>query len=103
ESGPDRGISHAWNKALPHTKGEWLLFLGADDVLYDSGSLTRMESALRGAGDSLLVYGKVLLQGGPWDGVIAGGEWNGRRFRRRMTVPHQAAFHRRALVVRFGV
>jgi glycosyltransferase involved in cell wall biosynthesis len=31
ESRPDRGISHAWNKALEHVEVDWIYFLGADD------------------------------------------------------------------------
>lgn len=33
-SEPDNGIYDAWNKALPRIRGEWVLFLGADDKLY---------------------------------------------------------------------
>ena len=32
-SEPDRGIYHAWNKALVHAQGDWISFLGADDYL----------------------------------------------------------------------
>ena len=31
ESSADTGIYHAWNKALAHVNGEWVIFLGADD------------------------------------------------------------------------
>jgi glycosyltransferase involved in cell wall biosynthesis len=102
ESEPDRGISHAWNKALSRARGEWLLFLGADDELYSPDTLSRVGGSLRDANGSLLVYGQVQLKGGPWDGLVAGGRWSEAGFRRRMTVPHQAAFHRRALFERFG-
>lgn len=29
----DEGIYDAWNKALMHTKGDWIMFLGADDYM----------------------------------------------------------------------
>ena len=35
ESRRDRGIYHAWNKGLQQAHGEWIIFLGADDVLYN--------------------------------------------------------------------
>lgn len=38
-SEPDTGIYNAWNKALKHVRGEWVLFLGADDVLSDNNVL----------------------------------------------------------------
>ena len=31
ESKPDKGVYHAWNKALKKATGEWITFLGADD------------------------------------------------------------------------
>ena len=31
----DDGIYHAWNKAIPIIKGEWIIFLGSDDYLMD--------------------------------------------------------------------
>ncbi|WP_379548452.1 glycosyltransferase [Qipengyuania sp. DSG2-2] len=31
--GPDGGPYDAWNKLLPHARGEWIMFLGADDQL----------------------------------------------------------------------
>ncbi|MDA3897412.1 MAG: glycosyltransferase [Desulfobacteraceae bacterium] len=35
ESKPDRGIYHAWNKALEHAEGEWICFIGSDDFFFD--------------------------------------------------------------------
>ncbi len=36
QSEPDGGIYDAWNKALPHVTGCWVMFLGADDQLDSS-------------------------------------------------------------------
>ena len=41
-SEPDSGLYNAWNKAIPHAKGEWICFLGADDVLATSGVVRQM-------------------------------------------------------------
>lgn len=32
-SEPDKGIYDAWNKGVKHANGEWVAFIGADDVL----------------------------------------------------------------------
>ena len=32
ESRPDRGIYHAWNKALDHAEGEWICFIGCAEA-----------------------------------------------------------------------
>lgn len=62
-SEPDAGIYDAWNKALPRVRGQWVLFLGADDelagpqVLESAKKILKMfpDSVLFGAGDMILV------------------------------------------------
>ena len=38
-SEPDRGISHAFNKGINMSKGDWLLFLNSGDYLFDRNTL----------------------------------------------------------------
>lgn len=42
----DTGIYDAWNKALRRARGEWILFLGADDCLHSIHSLSAAADAL---------------------------------------------------------
>jgi glycosyltransferase involved in cell wall biosynthesis len=44
-SEPDRGIYDAWNKALSRLRGQWVVFLGADDYLADRSVLARANGA----------------------------------------------------------
>lgn len=101
ESGPDRGICHAWNKALDHARGDWIYFLGADDYLWDQGVLEHMAPQLILAAPNVhVVYGRVAvvneecqvleMVGRPWEDVR-------RRFRQEMVIPHQGIFHHRDL------
>ena len=107
ESAPDRGLYHAWNKALPRTTGQWICFLGADDRLAAPEVLRRVSSALLAdEGRHLVAYGSVLVV-----------DADGRRLRRvgrpwaevrkqflgeGMTIPHQGTFHHRGLFERHG-
>jgi hypothetical protein len=106
ESAPDRGIYHAWNKAIRHASGEWLFFLGADDCFWTDGVLAEVVPHLAGAPPSVrVVYGRVAkvdargavleVVGQPWARIR-------RRFRQEMCLAHQGVFHRRALFERQG-
>lgn len=102
ESEVDRGIAHAWNKALEQTKGDWILFLGADDRLQDSRVLSDMADVLSNNSINDLVYGQIIFEGGPTHGMLVGGAGNLSALKRRMTIPHTAAFHRRIFFEEVG-
>jgi glycosyltransferase involved in cell wall biosynthesis len=63
ESKKDRGIYHAWNKAIFHAKGEWICFLGSDDFFWKNDVLDKMIPTLRIAEKKgiRLVYGRIAL------------------------------------------
>jgi glycosyltransferase involved in cell wall biosynthesis len=102
ESEPDRGIYHAWNKALEHAKGDWICFLGADDYFWKPDVLERMRRYLVEATSAgvRVVYGQVakvsetgeilLLVGEPWERAQ-------RQFLQQMTVPHPGLMHHHSL------
>lgn len=90
-SEPDRGIADAYNKGIRLATSDWIFFLNADDVFYDSGVLRRtMESSGDGMGVDLVI-GKVEAD-------------SGRLFNGRLgvmlcvknTVHHQGIFYRRS-------
>lgn len=106
-SEPDRGIYHAWNKALAKTNGEWICFLGADDFLWDRQVLSRIVVQLeRVPFDINVAYSQVNLIdenddvlypiGQPWNEVKQG-------FRQLMCIPHPAVMHRNRLFKKHGV
>lgn len=69
-SEPDRGIYHAFNQALALAQGEWILFLGADDYLWQPQVLSNFTQALtRVAPESQVVYGQVGLVS-PWGELL---------------------------------
>ena len=101
ESNKDRGIAHAWNKALDIAKGDWILFLGADDWLDNEQAIENFIPYLNRYRDDDLVYGKITL-GNDKGGLVLGAPWLPKKFLRRMTIPHQACFHGRKLFERAG-
>ena len=109
ESKPDRGVYHAWNKALEKTSGEWVCFLGADDYLWDNEVLKCFAPILAEAHATghRFVYGKIVLQHPHTDDTqcIVGKPWQEARkgFLRCMTVPHCGSFHHKELFKEHGL
>lgn len=103
-SEPDTGIYNAWNKAVPHIRGEWVLFLGSDDKLVNETVLERIIPHLENAYPShRLVYGVLLVSrrgteetlfpvGEPWANL------KGRVSRANILLPpHPATFQHRSI------
>mgnify|MGYP001260431427 CR=1 FL=1 len=98
-SEPDTGIYNAWNKAVSHIRGEWVLFLGSDDKLVNETALEKIAPYLEDAYPIHgLVYGILLVsQRGTEETLFPVGEpWanlKGRYSRANILLPpHPAAF-----------
>lgn len=105
-SEPDKGIYHAWNKALPHARGDWICFLGADDYFWSSEVLDRLSGVLATAWPRFrVVYGKVAVVTASCAEIVRLGEpWPSARarFRQMMSIPHPGLMHHRTLFTDHG-
>lgn len=105
-SEPDSGIYDAWNKGVREAKGQWIMFLGADDQLLTLDVLAQAALVLRKvASDIRVVYGNMALIGPTGDELYRVGEpWDAirRRFSSVMCLPHPATFHHRDLFQLYG-
>lgn len=104
-SEPDEGIYDAWNKALRLVRGNWVLFMGADDTFADTQVLSSVAESLKSMeNDVLWAYGQIRFVGGNGRSQIVGAPWAEASliFGEGMAVPHQATFHRRELFERLG-
>ena len=102
QSKKDDGIYDAWNQALANAHGDYVAFLGADDVWHAPSTLRLIFDAIDDkeldlvTGRGLLVDSKGKLY------HEFGGAWDYRKVERRMTICHPGALHRRDLFERYG-
>jgi glycosyltransferase involved in cell wall biosynthesis len=85
----DSGVYDAMNKAIDHATGEWIIFLGAGDVLVNSFH----EIAPRLQDPATVYYGDVYL---PSRHMIYNGKYTAHKLS-RFNLPHQAMFYPKAL------
>ncbi len=83
QSEPDKGIYEAMNKAVKFARGQWVLFLGADDRLLDGFS--RLAEKLEDK--NTLYYGDCIVDEQP-----LGGEFSAYKLA-KMNICHQTLFY----------
>jgi glycosyltransferase involved in cell wall biosynthesis len=99
-SEPDRGIYDAWNKAIKVSRGSFISFLGADDLL-NPGALRSYIDNIKSAPQIDYWSSKAAL--GHKDSIIFGKPWDWTSFKKYMTVAHVGSMHSRDLYLEFGL
>jgi len=97
----DRGIYDAWNKALFEARGEWICFLGADDVFLPGAISQYMAMATANPQAEFLSSNVQVVHPSGYVRVL-GKPWSWSSFSRGMCTPHVGAMHRRSLFDRLG-
>lgn len=104
----DTGIYNAWNKALPHVHGEWVLFLGADDYYCSNDTFANIVPKLvEYVHKTPIIYGQVYTlnsETGKITGIL-GINWDKckRKFLQgRISLPHAAVFHHKNIFKQYG-
>lgn len=90
-SEPDKGIYDAMNKLLTYATGDYLIFMGADDVFYNNDVIANMASKMKEK-DSVY-YGSVIFKG---IGTKHWGKFNKVKWA-TTNVCHQAIFYPRSV------
>lgn len=99
-SEPDAGIYDAWNKGVARARGEYVAFLGADDI-YLPDALDRYRRFVGANPDLDFVSSRIRYGPGPTARVV-GRPFRWSEFRRYMTIAHPGALHRRAWLLKLG-
>lgn len=95
----DQGVYDAMNRGVDLATGTWLLFLGADDSLYEADTLARVAAFIGEHEPSDLVYGDVIMRS---TNFRWGGAFDLDRLLFKRNICHQAIFYRRGLFGTIG-
>lgn len=101
----DKGIYDAWNKGVQLATGDWIMFLGADDLLMPEtveNYITILEQ--KEIKDLDFISGKVELLS-PKGTVMKvwGSGWTWKNFSRFMNVAHVGAIHSKKYFEKYGL
>jgi glycosyltransferase involved in cell wall biosynthesis len=97
----DNGIYDAWNKGLKVASGDWILFLGAGDLLRPNGISTLVEK-LDGHSSLDIVSGKVMLFIDDNIQRVVGKRYDRDTFKKFMCIAHPSTLHSRDYFLRYG-
>lgn len=99
----DKGIYDAMNKGVEIAKGDYLLFLGSDDTLYNNEVLQLVANKIK-LTNAMVIYGNVKMRGNSdlvKNGTIYGGEFDLKRLL-IFNIPHQAIFYHQTVFKKIG-
>ena len=103
KSEADSGVYDAMNKGIVSSKGDWILFCGADDRLYDQHVLEYVFETMDEV-NAEFVYGDVIMDGDTqWasKGTLYAGEFDIKKLLKQ-NICHQAIFYKREIFDRLG-
>jgi glycosyltransferase involved in cell wall biosynthesis len=101
QSEPDNGVYDAWNKGLGLAYGEWIAFLGADDIYLPGAISAYMELAQRNP-EAEFLSSLARLDHPTGYSPVFGGPWEWSRFTKAMSTIHVGTMHRQSLFKRLG-
>lgn len=105
-SEPDSGIYQAFNKGLSLASGDWVCFLGADDVFSGKNVLSDISNQINSLpNDVNLIYTKVKVLNNEGNIIdIVGEPWDIAKHKIKfcMSIPHQGLFVKLSLFKIYG-
>ena len=104
-SEPDQGIFDAWNKGLAVAKGEWIAFIGADDLLHPDALQTYVQHIVEHPKQHELEFVSSQAELVNYDLTpirVIGSAWSWDIFKKEMCTWHVGCFHSKSLFAKYG-
>lgn len=104
-SEPDKGIYDAWNKGVSKAKGDWVMFIGADDILLE-GAIEYYLAYLNNISNAEVDFISCKIKSIIEDGTFlqyTGKLWNYTRCKINMDVTHVASLTSKKYFEKIGV
>ncbi|OSY87023.1 hypothetical protein WH52_13235 [Tenacibaculum holothuriorum] len=99
----DSGIYNAWNKGLKLAIGNWIAFLGSDDI-YLEKSLEKYAKIAISNPEADLITSKVkLINNNNKVKHIFSKPWRWNEFKRNMKIAHVGSFHNKKYFEKYGI
>lgn len=96
----DTGVYDAMNKGILHCNGEWIYFLGSDDVLLNSEVLEKIKNEIQLNSDTDFIYGDVVFKS---SNQVYYGESSLYRLLNEGNISHQAIFYKKSIFQKVGL
>lgn len=101
-SEPDNGISDAFNKGVIASTGGWINFMNCGDSFASLNVIRIFSENIDEKAD--LIFGKGSVADTQGNVIITTGKvFDEKKFSRRMTIPHQSAFHHKHYFQQYGI
>jgi glycosyltransferase involved in cell wall biosynthesis len=98
----DSGIYHAWNQALEHAHGDYICFLGADDVWSSPDSIRMLMTGVVDTMPEIISAKGQLVDELLQPRGTFGHPWDYAKLKRRIEICHPGAMFRHDLFHRYG-
>lgn len=99
----DNGIYDAWNKGIKKSSGDWIMFLGSDDILEPCAIPKIISASNEVNSDCQYISAKVKLVDHKKNKIrVIGEKYNWNKFKNYMNVAHVASLHKRTLFSDIG-
>lgn len=102
ESKKDRGVYHAWNKALEHVNGDWICFLGADDFYCDNHVLSDMIALINDLDIDIITTSGLWLNDKDIPIREYGEKWSWEKMKKKQCFSHPGTLYNQKIIGKTG-